>query len=172
MSSMNQDPLELELREKVWRRPLTADEQAQLAAWLAAHPGSRVEWEADAALNVALARLREKPAPSNLVARVMAEIDREDLATAKARKTKTNWFGLGSWGWVPRVAVAAVLLGLATVGYRQHQQTLARMEAASNIAAVASAAPLPSAEVLENFDEIFLMPPLPTADTDLLVMMK
>ena len=52
MSSMNQDPLE-DLSEKAWRGPLTKMEQAQLDAWLAAHPEARAEWEADAALSAA-----------------------------------------------------------------------------------------------------------------------
>ena len=167
---MNQDTLEQKLRETAWRRSLTAAEQAQLDAWLATHPGSAAEWKAEAALNAALAKLTEKPAPSNLTARVFAEIGREDLTTAGARKT--NWLGwLGSVGWVPRAAVVVVLLGLGAFAYRHQQQELARVDAASNIAAAAAAAPLPSV-VLENFDEIFLLPPLPNADEALLAMMK
>ena len=167
---MNQDTLEQKLREAAWRRSLTAAEQAQLDAWLATHPESAAEWKAEAALNAALTKLPEKTAPSNLTARVLAEIGREDLTTAGARKT--NWLGwLGSVGWVPRAAVVVVLLGLGAFAYRNHQQGLARVDAASNIAAAAAAAPLPSV-VLENFDEIFLLPPLPNADEALLAMMK
>ena len=168
---MNQDTLEQKLRETAWRRPLTAAEQAQLDAWLATHPESAAEWKAEAALNAALAKLPEKTAPSNLTARVLAEIGREDLTTAGARKTNgLGW--LGSVGWVPRAAVVVVLLGLGAFAYRHHRQELARMDAASNIAAATTATPLPDAEVLENFEEIFLMPPFPNADEALLAMMK
>ena len=169
---MNQNPLEQELREKAWRRPLTKAEQAQLDAWLAANPGARAEWAADAALNAALARLPEKPAPSNLTARVLAEIGREEnLATAGARKTKTNWFGLGSWGWVARTAVVVAVLGLGVVGYRQQQQQ-AHVKTARTIATAAAATPPPSPEALQDFDAIFLLPIMPGADTDLIALLQ
>ena len=170
MSSMNQDPLEL--REIICRRPLTPAEQAQLDAWLAAHPEARAEWAADAALSAALARLPEKPAPSNLTARVLAEIGREeDLATAGVRKTKANWFGLGSWGWVTRTAVVVALLGLGVVGYRQQQQA-AHVKTARTIATAAATTPPPSPEALEDFDAIFLLPIMPGADTDLIALLQ
>ena len=176
MSSMNQDPLAQELREKICRRPLTQAEQGQLDAWLAAHPEARADWAADAALNAALARLSEKPAPSNLTARVLAEIEREDLATAGARNTKTNFFGLGSWGWVTRTAVVVALLGLGVLGYQHHQHELAKAKAVQNIATAATAAvvtPLPSPEVLQDFDAIFLLPMMASgADTELIALLK
>lgn len=166
---MNQNPLEQELRENAWRRPLTEAEQVQLDALLASHPEARAEWAADAALNAALARLPEKAAPSNLTARVLAEIEREDLATAGARKTKTNWFGLGSWGWVTRTAVVVVLLGLGGWGYYRHQ----RVEDAQNLAAAARTVPPLPPELLEKFDLISsLPPPFPGADMELLAVMK
>jgi hypothetical protein len=173
MSSMNQDPLEQELREKIGRRPLTQAEQAKLAGWLATHPEARAEWEGEVALSAMLARLPEKPAPSNLAARVLAKIEREeDLATADARKTKTNWFRLGSWGWVTRTAVVVALIGLGAVAYR-HQQTVLHAKDTQNLAvAVRTAPPLPP-DLLENFDLITsLPPPFPGADMELLSVMK
>ena len=38
---MNPDPIDQRLRESGWRRPLTETEQAELHAWLAAHPEDR-----------------------------------------------------------------------------------------------------------------------------------
>lgn len=168
---MNQDPLE-QLSEILCRRPLTPSEQAQLEAELAAHPEARADWAADAALSAALARMPEQPAPSNLTARVLAEIEREeDLATAGARKTKTNWVGLGSWGWVTRTAVVVALVGLAAFTYTYHRQQ--HVKTAQNIVAVAKAAPELPPEVLEEFDAIYLLPPpMPGADLDLLAVMK
>lgn len=172
MSSMNQDPLE-QLREILCRRPLTPTEQTQLDAWLAAHPEARADWEADAALSAALARLPERPAPSNLTARVLAEIEREDLATAGARNTKTNFFGLGSWGWVTRTAVVVALLGLGVLGYQNQQHKLAQAKAVQNIATAAVATPLPSPETLQDFDAIFLLPMMASgADTELIALLK
>ena len=172
MSSMNQDPLAQELREKICRRPLTQAEQGQLDAWLAAHPEARADWAADAALNAALARLSEKPAPSNLTARVLAEIEREDLATAGARNTKTNFFGLGSWGWVTRTAVVVVLLGVGGLAYR-HEQKVVKVKDAQNLAAAMRTTPSLPPELLEDFDLISsLPPPFPGADMELLSVMK
>ena len=170
MSSMNQNPLEQELREKAWRRALTAEEHAQLEALLTANPQARADWEADGALSMALARLPEKPAPSNLAARVLAEIGREDLTTAGTRKT--NWLGwLGSWGWVLRLAVVVGVLAIAAFVAQRHDHT----DSAPALAAVAvtKAASMPSTEELENFDSIYaLPPPFPGADEELIALMK
>lgn len=173
MSSMNQDPLAQELREKICRRPLTQAEQAQLDAWLAVHPEARADWSADVALNAALARLSEKPAPSNLTARVLAEIDREDLATAGARNTKTNFFGLGSWGWVTRTAVVVAVLGLGVLAYRHQQVRPDPVQNVHNLAAAMRTTPSLPPELLEDFDLISsLPPPFPGADMELLSVMK
>ena len=166
---MNQDPLERELREYAWRRPLTAAEQARLDAWVAAHPEARADWEAEAALNAALARLPERPAPSNLTARVLAAIERDDFAGEAARKT--IWFGwLGSWGWMPRTAVAVVVLAAGLLTYQHHQREVARVRAVRTLAAAANVTPLPSAEVLENLDAIRRLNLTPAADEELLAL--
>jgi anti-sigma factor RsiW len=165
---MKHNPLEQELREIAWRRPLTAGERARLAALLAANPQSRAEWEADAALGEALARLPEKPAPSNLAARVLAEIEREGSVTAKARQM--SWWGwLSAWGWVPRLAVVVGLtVGGAFYLHRQQQ-----VKTAHALAAVTRATPLPATEDLEDFDSIYaLPPPFPGADEELIALMK
>jgi anti-sigma factor RsiW len=170
---MNQDPLELELREKFWRRPLTVAEQAQLDVWLAAHPEVRPDWEADAALGAALAKMPERRVASNFTARVLAEIEREDLAAAGAREK--NWFGwLGSLGWVPRAAAVIVVLAAMLAGFaaHRHQQEALKARALSSFAAAADATPLPSPEIFENFDVINLLPPLPSADTELLAVLQ
>ena len=166
---MNQDPLE-QFSEILCRRPLTPPEQARLEAELTAHPELRAEWAAELALSVALRRLPDKSPPSNLTARVLAEIGREgDLATADARNAKTNWFGLGSWGWVTRIAVVVALVGLGVFAYHRQQH----VQAAQNMVTIAQAAPELPPEVLEEFDAIYLLPPpMPGADLDLLAVMK
>ena len=168
---MKQDPLEQQMRELTWRRPLNAAEQARLDQWLRAHPEARTDWEADAALSAALSRLPESPAPSNLTARVMDAIEREDLATAGARKT--NWFGwLRSLGWVPRTAVVVAVLGGGVFWYQGHQRQAEQAEALSTLATVTEVSPLPSREVLENFEVIMRIHPAPMADMELLSMSR
>jgi anti-sigma factor RsiW len=173
---MKPDPVEQELRELAWRRPLKAAEQARLEEWLARHPEVRADWEADAALNAALSKLLEKPAPSNLAARVLAAIDRQEVSTPAGRRR--NW--LASLSWLPRVAVVAVLVGGGGFWYQQQRATrqaeaLARLEQAGALAKLATAteaSALPSVEALENFEVILRIHPAPLADTELLSMSK
>jgi anti-sigma factor RsiW len=163
---MNPDPLENDLREKAWRRPLTVAEQAQLETWLASHPEARSEWTADVALSAALARLPERPVPSNLAARVLAEIDRKDLATAGARRT--NWFGwMGSVGWVPRTAVVVIALAAGLIAYHQRQQA-AQTRAVSTLANAAWSLPTPG--VLQDMEVIRRLNLTPAADVELLAL--
>ncbi|MEY4387156.1 MAG: hypothetical protein RLY20_2439 [Verrucomicrobiota bacterium] len=165
---MNPNRLEQELREKAWRRALTADERQQLPSLLASQPELLTEWEMDVALSAALAQLPAKPAPSNLAARVLAEIEREDLATAETRKTNgLGW--LRSWGWVPRLAVVAGVIAVAT--FFLHRQPQAK--AVQALTVVTKAAPVPAPEDLEDFDSIYsLPPPFPGADEELIALLK
>jgi hypothetical protein len=163
---MNSDPLDQSLREVAWRRPLTPAEQAQLAAWLAQHPDSRADWAADSALSAALAHLPGQPAPSNLVARVLAEIDRDAAAAARPQPAR-GWRWLATFGWAPRTAVVAVVLAAGFFAYHQHQQATH----SRTVRALAEAAhDLPSPEVLQDLDVIVRLTPDSAADVDLLAL--
>ena len=65
------------LREKSWRRKLTAGEEASLREWLAEHPEAKRDWEKDLQLTEALEKLPDVPVPSNFTARVLEAIERE-----------------------------------------------------------------------------------------------
>jgi anti-sigma factor RsiW len=163
---MNPESLEQRLREAAWRRPLTVAEQAALAEWLAQHPDARAEWAAEAALSAALRQLPERRPPSNLTARVLAEIDREALATARARRT--NWFGwLGAVGWRPRIAVVVLALGAFVLVHHERQQ-IAQARAVHALAEATLA--LPSPEVLQDMDVIRRINLTPAADMELLAL--
>jgi anti-sigma factor RsiW len=171
---MKPDPVEQELCELTWRRPLSEAEQARLQEWLARHPESRAEWEADAALSAALARLPQPPAPSNLTARVLAAIDREDFPAAGARQASSfAWLR-----WVPRLAVVAAILAGGGFWYQHHHgvkeaNALAQQsEALATLATVTEGSELPSPEALANFDVILRIHPALQADTELLGMSK
>ena len=58
------------LVEESWRRPLSAEEQRQLAAWLKQHPEETGTWTEEAALTSALRRLPDAPVASNFTAQV------------------------------------------------------------------------------------------------------
>src|SRR5260370_23944746 len=79
---MTRDPLYTQLREAGWRRKLTSAEEAQLCAWLAANPQEQKDWEAETAMNHALARLPDVEVPSNFTARVLAAVEREKQGAA------------------------------------------------------------------------------------------
>jgi hypothetical protein len=146
---MNPDPVYLRLREIGWRRKLTETEQAELRAWLAAHPEAEAEVEADTALNHALERWPQAPVPSNFTARVMQAIEREATATEPPPRSRAWWWH----GFMPRLAAAAVVVLAGLLVYR-HNEVQKREELAQGLALVAGAAPLSDVTVLEDFDAI------------------
>ena len=141
--------------ESLWRRQLTAAERAALRA----QPGLAVE----ADLTAALAKIPAAAVASNFTARVMAAIELEDAAAARAR----------GWNWRllwPRVAVTAAVLvfaGLSVQHFAAHSQ---RAMLAKNVATVAAAQPLPSVAALNDFDAIQRMSQ--HADDQLIALMQ
>ncbi|MGH7972242.1 MAG: hypothetical protein ACREIC_26315, partial [Limisphaerales bacterium] len=97
---MATDPLENPFRELNWRRKLTAAEEARLRSWFAEHPEARADWEAEAALSDALARLPDAPVASNFTARVMQTAELELAHDARPPKS-----GMSIWRlwtrWLP-----------------------------------------------------------------------
>lgn len=167
---MKPDPIEQELRELAWRRPLTAAEQTRLEDWLARHPEARADWSADTVLSAALARLPKPSVPSNLTARVLAAIDREEIALPTGEKA--GWIRwLGSLGWAPRLTLAVLILAGGAFWYQQQRATR-QVEALAALATVTEVSGMPSAEALENFEVILKIHPAPLADTELLSMTK
>jgi len=168
------DPVEQDMRELAWRHPLTAEDRARRAAWLAQHPEVRAEWEADAALNGALSRLVAKPAPSNLTARILDQIDRE--VPARAGVGHRHWPGIRRW--LPRLALAVAVLGGGALWHQQHRAAQeaairgAQAEALAALAIMTEPDAMPSVEALENFEVILKIHPAPLADTELLSMSK
>jgi len=150
---MNPDPVYSRLRETGWRRPLTEAEQAELRAWLAAHPEAQADAEAEAALSQTLAKLPDAPMPSNFTARVLQAIEREAAPPERhaARPSGPWWRGL-----IPRIALATLVFGASAIAYRHHQTTKQQelVEAARNLVTVAGTAPLTDLTVLKDFDAI------------------
>lgn len=163
---MKPDPVHQKIRDIAWRRRLTPAEQAELQAWLVAHPEAQAEVELDAALDAALASRATPSVSSNFTARVMQAIETETKrAIRPAVQAKPWWHRL-----VPRVAVAALIIAICGLVYRQNliakQNELAR--AAKEIA-VAQA--LSSATVIQDFEVIrSLTPATMIADENLLAL--
>jgi len=163
---MKPDPVHQKIREIAWRRRLTPAEQAEWQAWLAAHPEAQAEAELDAALDAALTHQADAPVSSNFTARVMQTIEAEARREARPIAPARNW----CHKLMPRLALAAVVLCVGTLAYRQHlvgnQKDLTG--AAKEIAGAQS---LSSATVSEDFDVIrSLTPPTAVADEKLLAL--
>jgi len=164
---MNPDPTYQRLRETGWRRPLTEAEHAELRAWLAAHPEHQAEADADARLNQVLAKLPDAPLPSNFTARVLQAIERDARSAGPtANATAAPWWRT----FLPRMALAALVLAVGLVAYHRHQQSTQQRElteAAKKLMLVAGSGPLADPMVLEDYEAIRQ---LSQADEELLAL--
>ena len=162
------DPVYQRLREISWRRKLTDTEQAELRAWLAAHPETRAEAELEFALSGALAKLPDAPVSSNFTARVLQDIEREAMQPGRRPR---HW----AWVWrvlVPRAAVALLVVGVGVFGYERYRAAARLAAIKKSLMAVSEVRSLPSPEALEHFDEIRRMSSSPAADKELLALMQ
>jgi anti-sigma factor RsiW len=140
------------LLEASWRRPLSADELAQLEAWVAGRPEALAAWETEASLNNLLARLPDAPVASNFTARVLQAVERESKLAARhpvfLERVK-RWFHRPA----PRLAWAVLLVGVLWFGYDRHQANV-RTEVAKGLTVLANVASLSDPAVLQDFDAI------------------
>jgi hypothetical protein len=158
------------LRELSWQRALTPAEDARLQQYLVAHPEAREEWQADTALTQMLEGLPEAPrVVSNFTAQVLLGIER-DYAKAPARNASGWWTWRGVRSWLPRFAVASLLVGFVALNYYNHESKNREMLAQS-VSELAQAVPDPTwVEDMEPIQR--LSDPQPTADRELLVLMS
>jgi anti-sigma factor RsiW len=162
------EPRYHQLLEAAWRRKLTATEETELRAWLAAHPEMLADWEAEAALSEQLVRLPDAPLPSNFTARVLQTVERE---TTAARRSESKW----PWLWrslLPKAAIAALFLLVCSFTYQKsvahHQRQLAQK--AQSVVTVADVSALPDPAAFLDFEPIRQLNPKPSADPGLLTV--
>jgi hypothetical protein len=166
---MSNDPMYQRLRELSWRRQLTGPEEAELRAWLSAHPEAQADWEAEAGLNVSLSRLPEAPVPGNFTARVLQAVEREAAAELRGREGK--WL-IWPWRrWLPRAAFAVVILGAGFVSYQQ-VDAANRRKLADSVAMVSAVSSLSSPDILNDFDAIRALNSTPPPDEELLFVFQ
>jgi len=159
---MKDKPTSEELRELLWRRPLTEAERARAAG----QPEIRAELELETRLTDALAHLPKAKVSSNFTTRVMQAVDREE---AQAQRSRWQW----SWHrWLPRVAITTAAVVLAGLSWQQHEITARRSALAQSLVQVASATSLPGVEALKNYDAIQRMGQAQPADDALLALMQ
>jgi anti-sigma factor RsiW len=166
---MANDPIYNQLRERSWRQRLTGAEEAQLRAWLAAHPEAQADWEAEAGLNAALGRLPDVPVPSNFTTRAVQAAERE--AAAGLRQPGWKWWGWPRLRWLPRVALTATLVSAGVVSCLVIQD-VQRKNLGEGVAVVSMVSSLPGPDILKDFDAIRASNPTPTADEKLLTALQ
>jgi negative regulator of sigma E activity len=164
------DPLYHRLRESHWRRKLIAGEEAELRAWLAAHPEMEADWATEAGLGEVLSCLPDAPVPTNFTARVLNAIERESEGS---RRETSGW----TWRWrrlLPKAAVAAVVAVVAAIGlisYERHEATQ-RAVLARNVATVADVAAVPNPDLMQDFEAVRRLGQTPPADEELLALLR
>ncbi|MGC9944033.1 MAG: hypothetical protein ABSE48_19575 [Verrucomicrobiota bacterium] len=146
-------------RESVWRRPLTDAEKAALIG--------QPDLELEARLTQSLAKIPDVPVASNFTARVMSAIEREEARPARRWIFDLNWSG-----FLPRLIATAAIVAFAGVGWERYEVRVQRVLLAKTVAQVTTDQPVPSVEVLKNFDAIQRMSQPVTADKDLLALMQ
>ena len=166
---MSNDPIYNRLCELSWRRRLTGAEEAELQAWLAAHPEAQADWEAEAGLNATLGALPNVPVASNFTARVLQAAERE--AVAELRRRESKWRGWLRLRWLPKAALGAMLVGTGLLSYHQ-VQSAQRKKLAESVAAVSAVSSLPGPDILRDFDAIRVSNPSPPPDEQLLALLK
>jgi len=161
---MTNDPVYQHLRELSWRRKLTVAEEAQLRAFLAAHPHVQADWEAELGLNEALDRLPETPVPSNFTARVLEAVALDARQIDKRRSiVRRGW----RWRlrWLPKAALASGIACAVMISC-QHFRSANAVELFKDVAL------LPDPDIVKNFDTIRALNRTPTADEELLKLFQ
>lgn len=166
------DPINGISREAAWRGPLTPDQARQLEAWMEAHPEETGVWEEEVALTRLLTRLPDASPPSNLTARVLAEIDREGSQVERSGGL-SGLVWLRKLGWVPRLTGVAVLVMAGYLGHHQYRISTDRAELARSVAEVSElAAVVPSVDVLQDFTAIRNLESAAVPDVELLALLQ
>ncbi len=163
------------IRELLWRRQLSEAEAAELQSLLVAHPEARAEYDAQSALNDALEHLPEAPAvSSNFTTLVVQAVERENRTPSRPAN---RW---SFQRWLPRMAVACVVLGLSIATWRHHEAEvnahvkMAHINMARDVEQLGAALMASSPELADNFDSMRrLSDSTPQkADKELLTLMQ
>ncbi len=155
MLNMNESLFE-RLIETSWRRRLTPQEEAELQAWLAGHPGDGERWAAEAGLNDALEGLPTPVPSSNFTTRVLELIELDQRAARRQREREKSWLGRWQALWSRqgvRLAWTMALVLLVGVGYHEYrnQAHLQIVQGVNSVSTVAAAMPV---EAMEDFDAV------------------
>ncbi|MBL9167957.1 MAG: hypothetical protein JNN07_09470 [Verrucomicrobiales bacterium] len=166
---MNEHELQ-ELMEAAWRRPLTRAERGEIEGWCSQHPDRRAEVELELQAARGVVSLPDVPVPSHFMSQVWREIDRQEAAS---RRPVAATASLRDWrAWIPRFAVAALVLTVGLSGWQRYQ-TRQRTQVAAEVQQVFKAASIPDPEMLQELDTLKLLVETPSSvDVELLAALQ
>ena len=144
------------LHESLWRQ------KTFQGADLGASPDAKLELR----LTEALSQLKEAPVPSNFTARLMDEINREEMRETPSSQWRWHW---NLW---PRFAGVTAALVLAVMMVQHHETTAHRVQLARTLETVADLHAVPSLDALNNFEAIQAMGQPAPADEELLALVQ
>lgn len=150
---MTPEPENSDWLDEVQSGRVSRQRAVQLRAEVRKHPKEAARLEEELALNAVLARLPDVPAPSNLAARVLEEIGREEAQFLRPSRRWGAWWR--GWGLLRPMAVTATL-ALALSGwwqFRLHE----RRTLAESVSEVSLAAAVPGVDALEDLQAIQLL---------------
>jgi hypothetical protein len=135
--------------DAVQRGRLTAQQEAELHAYLAKHPEEQVRWEEEFALNQLLGTLSDAPVATNFTARVLSAVGRNEPDRTPAGLLGRHWLA----GWIPKLAGALSICCAGLLVY-QHHQNVDRRQLAQSVVEFSKLTSGGAIEVLQNFDAI------------------
>ena len=166
---MNESELQ-EIIEVAWRRPLTPEELADIQTWCSRHPERRAEIELDLQAARCLHGLRDVEVPSHFMSQVWRGIDRPESVSKRPKLAVVpGW----SWRlWLPRFAVATLVVSGGFAGWQRYQTTQ-RTQVAAGFQQVAQAASIPDPGMLQEIDTLRLLMETPgSVDVELLAALQ
>lgn len=163
------DSVYQKLKESSWQRKLSPQEEAELDAYMVAHPEARADWEAETGLNQLLDKLPDAPLSSNFTAQVLQAVQLEETRLSRVQKRGWTAWRTG-FRWVFRSAIAGFAACLGLLGLHQYQLSQ-QVAMARNVEATVAIAP--KVEWLQDFDTIHQMSNVSSpADEELLAALK
>ncbi len=140
----------MKLREAIWRRELTAEEETRLRSYFLVHPEAQLDYEEEKAVTALLVKLPDQGLSSNFTAQLLQRLDLETRETERAVPV-IRWRGLS---WLPRFALASLVIGVSGVGYQRIHDGVLRERANSVLVVTKVAANLPDVQMWQDFEAI------------------